>query len=64
MSKKSNKSKRKNRKNKKRPVSMTGRNWLAVSAQFASGAGTHADARLKRNRTRSSQKRDALAEYI
>ncbi len=56
-------SKKKNKRNKKKAVSLTGRNWLAVSAQFASGAGRHGDSRYRRLRTRNSRKKAAMKEY-
>ena len=39
------------------------RNWTAVSAKMATGAGQHQDRRTRRKRTRGAQKRAALAEY-
>jgi len=51
------------RKRKQKKVHETVRNWTAVAAHFASGAGKHGDRRLRRKRTRSAQKRAALAEF-
>jgi hypothetical protein len=53
----------KRRKNKKRaknkPIHETVRNWVALSACLATGAGRHLDGR----RSRAMRKRAALAEY-
>lgn len=38
------------------------RNLVAVAAHFKTGAGTHADKRTKRLKTRGSQKRDAVRD--
>jgi hypothetical protein len=57
----------KRRKNKKRaknkPIHETVRNWVALSACLATGAGRHLDGRLRRRRSRAMRKRAALAEY-
>lgn len=55
--------KRNRNKRKAKPLHKTVRNWAAVSAHFATGAGKHGDRRFRRQRTRSAQKRAALAEY-
>ena len=51
---------RRNKKKEKR-VHETVRNWTAVAAHFATGAGNHNDRRFRRQRTRSAQKKAALA---
>lgn len=53
----------KRNKSKRKPLHQTVRNWNAVAAHFHTGGGTHGDKRLKRQRTRSAQKRAAIHEH-
>lgn len=51
------------RKKKTKRLHETVRNWMAVEAHFASGAGKHNDRRNRRKRTRRAQKQAAIAEF-
>jgi hypothetical protein len=52
------------RQKKQKRACQSVRNWMAVEAYFTSGGGKHQDRRMRRKRTRSAQKRAAIAKDL